>query len=100
MIFRAIFWIGLVSLLAPHEPDLGLGRPGAGTSNVSTATLSSTIQSLWRTDTDCGSGCAGGLGPADSFRLRVNRDVVRGLAEVKAEIAADQRARAERLGSL
>ena len=32
MIFRAIFWIGLVSLLTPHEPDLGLGRPGAGIS--------------------------------------------------------------------
>ena len=30
MIFRAVFWIGLVSLLTPHEPDLGLGRPGAG----------------------------------------------------------------------
>ena len=31
MIFRAVFWIGLVSLLTPHEFDLGLGRPGAGT---------------------------------------------------------------------
>lgn len=100
MIFRAIFWIGLVSLLAPHEPDVGLGRPGAGTSNVSTATLQSTVESLWRTDKDCGSGCAGGLGLTDTFRLRVNRDVMRGLAEVKAEIAADQRARAEKLGSL
>jgi hypothetical protein len=100
MIFRAIFWIGLVSLLAPHEPDLGLGRPGAGTSNVSSATLKSAIQSLWRTDKDCGSGCAGGLGLTDSLHLAVNRDVVRGLAEVKAEIAADQRARAEKLGSL
>lgn len=98
MIFRAIFWIGLVSLLAPHEPDLGLGRPGAGTSNVSTATLKSTVESLWRPNKDCGSECAGGLG--DAFRLRVNRDVMRGLADVKAEIAADQRARAERLGSL
>ena len=95
MIFRAIFWIGLVSLLAPHEPDLGLGRPGAGTSNVSSATLSSTVESLWRTDKDCGSGCAGGLGLPASLHLTVNRDVVRGLAEVKAEIAADQRARAE-----
>ncbi len=28
MIFRAVFWIGLVSLLMPHEPDLGFGRPG------------------------------------------------------------------------
>ena len=32
MIFRAIFWIGLVSLLMPREPDIGLGRPGAGIS--------------------------------------------------------------------
>ena len=29
MILRAIFWIGLVSFLMPHEPDLGFGRPGA-----------------------------------------------------------------------
>jgi hypothetical protein len=28
MIFRAIFWVGLVALLMPHEPDLGFGRPG------------------------------------------------------------------------
>jgi hypothetical protein len=28
MIFRAIFWIAVVALLMPHEPDLGLGRPG------------------------------------------------------------------------
>jgi hypothetical protein len=98
MIFRAVFWIGLVSLLAPHEPDLGLGRPGTGTSNVSSATLQSTIESLWRTDKDCGSGCAGGLGLP--LHLNVNRDVVRGLAKLKAEIAADQRARAEKIGSL
>jgi hypothetical protein len=100
MIFRAIFWIGLVSLLAPHEPDLGLGRPGAGTSNVSSATLKSTVESLLRTDKDCGSGCAGGLGLAESLHLTVNRDVIRGLAEVKAEIAADQRERAENSGRL
>src|SRR5579872_1864455 len=30
MLFRAIFWIGLVSLLMPHEPDLGFGRPHLG----------------------------------------------------------------------
>ncbi len=29
MIFRAVFWIGLVALLMPHEPDLGFGRPEA-----------------------------------------------------------------------
>jgi len=31
MIFRAVFWIGLVSLLAPHEQEFGLGRPGVDT---------------------------------------------------------------------
>jgi len=29
MILRAVFWIGLVALLMPHEPDLGFGRPDA-----------------------------------------------------------------------
>ena len=28
MILRAIFWLGLVAVLMPHEPDLGFGRPG------------------------------------------------------------------------
>lgn len=28
MILRALFWISLVAILMPHEPDLGLGRPG------------------------------------------------------------------------
>ena len=27
MIIRAIFWIGLIAFLMPHEPDLGYGRP-------------------------------------------------------------------------
>ena len=27
MLLRAAFWIGVVALLAPHEPDLGFGRP-------------------------------------------------------------------------
>lgn len=93
MIFRAVFWIGLVSLLAPHEPDLGLGRPGAGTSQPSSTTFQSAVQSLSRLDEDCGSACAGDLGFSDFLSLRNNRSVMAGLAEVKAEIAADQRAR-------
>jgi hypothetical protein len=95
MIFRAIFWIGLVALLAPHEPDLGLGRPGAGTP-FSSSTVQSAVDRLSRLDRDCGSGCAGGLGFADIFHLRDNARVAAGLADVKAQIAADQRARAAR----
>jgi hypothetical protein len=92
MIFRAVFWIGLVALLAPHEPDLGLGRPGAGTSHPST--LPSAVARLSRLGQDCGIGCAGGLGLEDVLHWRDNPTLAKGLAKVKAEIAADQRARA------
>ena len=29
MIFRAAFWIAVVAVFMPREPDLGFGRPGA-----------------------------------------------------------------------
>lgn len=94
MIFRAVFWIGLVSLLAPHEPDLGLGRPGAGTSPASPTTVPSAASGLSRTDMTCGSACAGGLGLLDL--VRVDRgSIMAGLADVKAQIAADKRERAQ-----
>jgi hypothetical protein len=96
MIFRAVFWIGLVSLLAPHEPDLGLGRPGAGTSLSSSATLQSAVEGLSRRGQDCGSGCAGGLGLSDIVHWQAGSSLAQGLAAVKAEITADQRARAMR----
>jgi hypothetical protein len=91
MIFRAVFWIGLVSLLTPHEPDLGLGRPGAGTLLPSPATVLSAASGLSRTGKGCGSACAGGLG---LFHLNLNTSVTAGLADVKAQIEADRRARA------
>ena len=94
MIFRAVFWIGLVSLLAPHEPDLGLGRPGAGTSHPSPATiLGSAASGLSRQSGDCGSQCAGGLGLLSIFHLD-NSSIQSGLMDVKAQIEADKKARA------
>ena len=94
MIFRAVFWIGLVSLLVPHEPDLGLGRPGAGTSLPSV--LSSMAASgLSRSDQVCGDGaeaCAGRLPLLENFQGAA----LKGLATVKAEIDADRKARAAR----
>ncbi len=100
MIFRAVFWIGLVSLLTPHEPDLGLGRPGAGTSPTSPATILSVASGLSRTDRDCGSACAGGLGLTRIFHLNSDTSLVAGLADVKAQIEADQQARAARAGAI
>lgn len=96
MIFRAIFWIGVVSLLTPHEPDLGLGRPGAGTWPSPPTTIGSAATGLSRISQDCGSTCAGGLGILKVFHLNTDADVTAGLADVKAQIEADQRARAQR----
>lgn len=93
MILRAVFWIGLVSLLMPHEPDLGLGRPGAGTSNHTPASIRSAADGLSRMGRDCSSGCAGGL--LSVFHLNSSR-LTAGLADVKAQIAQDRRERARR----
>src|SRR5882757_4949808 len=90
MIFRAIFWIGLVSLLMPHEPDLGLGRPGAGT--LTPASIRSAANGLSRTAPDCSSSCAGGLSLLSVFHLNSDR-LTAGLADVKAQIEQDRRDR-------
>jgi hypothetical protein len=92
MIFRAVFWIGLVSLLTPHEPDLGLGRPGAGTS-LPSAMISGAVSGLSRPGQVCqdhAAACAGGLGLLDSFQDHADRS----MAAVKAEIDASMKARA------
>ena len=95
MIFRAIFWIGLVSLLMPHEPDLGLGRPGAATALPAAVTswaasgLARPVPSPEQICQDHAGACAGGLALLDSFQAHA----IRGLAAVKAEIDADRRAR-------
>src|SRR6185295_14287133 len=59
MIFRAIFWIGLVAFLMPHEPDLGFGRPGASPHATGTAFHAADIQKACASrDTACASGLA------------------------------------------
>jgi len=87
--------------LTPHEPDLGLGRPGAGTRQTSTpAMIGSAALGLSRSGPDCGSACAGGLGLLRVFHLNTDGSVAAGLADVKAQIEADQRARQMRAGAI
>ena len=66
VIVRAIFWVGLVALLMPKGPDLGLGDPGP---------------------TELSAKVATGLSLLDSFHDRALRD----LAAVKADIAANRK---------
>ena len=94
MIFRAIFWIGLVSLLMPRAADPGPGRPGAGTS-LPSAVNSWAVSGLSRPGKVCEdhtAACAGGLALLDSFQ----NHAWQGLAAVKADIEADRKARQNR----
>ncbi len=76
MILRALFWISVVAILMPHEPDLGLGRPNlAGDANLGArATCPET------------GACRQALGFLDQFQSMA----VRNLAEVKADIEREQ----------
>jgi hypothetical protein len=58
--------------------------------------IQSAATGLSRSGPDCGSACAGGLGLLGVFHLNSNGSVAAGLADVKAQIEADQRARAAR----
>ncbi len=91
MILRAIFWIGLVSFLMPHEPDLGFGRPGAAISSGSIADLirgGSDIQA--GAQNACAAHaptCAGGLSVLEGLQAFA----VRSLDQVRADIDANRR---------
>ena len=91
MIFRAIFWVGLVALLMPHQPDIGLGRPGAGTAHSVSAASPATTRSVHaatgiaRVDEACDGNreaCAGSLAFLDNFQDAA----VKGLQNVRTDI--------------
>jgi hypothetical protein len=99
MIFRAVFWIGLVSLLAPHEPDLGLGRPDAGTVlSSSPAMVQPAANGLSRSAKDCGLTCAGAM--LSVFHLNSNAALIQGLSGVKAQIEEARRERTARIRAI
>jgi hypothetical protein len=87
MLFRAIFWIGLVSLLMPHEPDLGFGRPHLGAAFPS-------IAGLMNNGLSTPGVCAGhqeACGASISLVDGVQSLAVRSLDQVKREIEESQR---------
>ncbi|MGD0867591.1 MAG: hypothetical protein ABSA49_18775 [Rhizomicrobium sp.] len=94
MILRAIFCIAAVSVLMPHEPDLGFGRPGAQGSVVQSAAswMSGTLQAPNSLCKDHTAVCVATLGALDS----VQSVAVRSLAQVKADIEDQERARSLR----
>lgn len=95
MILRAVFWIAVVSVLMPREPDLGFGRPGTqGSLAQSAASWAST--SLAQPSAVCkdhAAACVTALGILNS----VQSVAVRSLSQVKADIEEQQRERASRV---
>lgn len=85
MLIRALFWIGVVAVLMPHEPDLGLGRPGASHALASDMERDADLSCR-----DYGKTCATALSFVDTFQSVA----VRSLTQVKADIEADERATA------
>jgi hypothetical protein len=91
MLLRAVFWIVLVSLLMPQEPNLGLGRPGAhGLASDALSWLPPAPHGLPLCE-DNKTFCSAGLDILVSLRA----NTLRGLARVKADIEAQQRARGD-----
>lgn len=93
MIFRAIFWIGLVALLMPHEPDLGFGRPEGMDTGVPSAVAASIKLSVTPGLKDPASlcrynaeACATTASMLDNFKSMT----VRSLSQVKADIEASR----------
>ncbi len=112
MILRAIFWIGLVSLLMPHEPDLGFGRPGSGLAALlpsaaapsapAPTSIAALIEAPPQTSAPAGAAamvpdvaaacaahataCAGGLSILDGFQ----RFAVRSMDQVRADLEANR----------
>ena len=94
MILRALFWIAVVAVLMPREPDLGFGRPG-GSDGVPPNSVLSAVSSTLKQPKTCDGHeaiCVATLGLLD----RLQTSAVQSLAQVKADIEEAQRERAAR----
>lgn len=92
MILRAVFWIGLVAVLMPHEPDLGFGRPGSVSFASGAVNWANDAAKAVNPETACegrAALCEGAAVALDSFQHLA----VQGLSDVKAQIEAQRHAR-------
>jgi len=80
MILRAAFWIAVVAVFIPREPDLGYGRPGAQPPKIveMLATAFKVPPCNERTQ------CFAGLSIASDFRQAVRERLEAAKADLKA----------------
>jgi hypothetical protein len=95
MIMRAIFWIAVVAVLMPREPDLGLGRPGVNASTPSAllSKLTSLIEPVLSANASTCQSDPIACVAANNVAVKVPDFAVGGLAGVKAQIEEARRER-------
>jgi hypothetical protein len=88
---RAIFWLTVVALLMPREPDVGFGPPGAGASFSGLAPMAATATAMSPASNckEYQSACETGLALVDQLQTAA----LIGLARVKVEIEHQKRMR-------
>jgi len=84
MILRAAFWIAVVAVFIPREPDLGYGRPGVP-SIVPPKAVEWVAQSFKVPPCKERTHCLGGLSPAGDLRTAMLERLERAKAELKAD---------------
>ena len=89
-VLRAIFWITVVALLMPREPDLGFGRPDGMPSWLSALGAPASANGCADSQTACT-----GIALLDGLQATA----LVGLARVKAEIAEQKRVREHASGA-
>jgi hypothetical protein len=91
MLIRAAFWIGVVALLMPHEPNVGFGRPNAEWwPSAALAWMDSAVgapSEICKQGDACKTVLSGASGNMKNFAIR-------GISEAKAEIEQAERERA------
>jgi hypothetical protein len=83
MILRAAFWITVVAVFIPHEPNLGYGPPDAPSAAPPKA-VAVLAQLLKVPPCNEQAQCTAGLSLASDFRQAVRERIERARAELKA----------------
>ena len=91
MLLRAFFWIALVAVMMPHEPDLGLGRPGGTSLLPQNLSLPRELANPSQICNGHEQACGSAFGFVDWFQ----QNAVHSLALVKVQIEEQQRERAK-----
>ena len=92
---RAVFWITVVALMLPHEPDLGLGKPGVLSGALGGLAAGAGGQYSPESCGQYASACAAGVNVLDHFQATA----LDALARVKTEIEEQQRVREHASGA-